>query len=372
VSSKQKITSKKSPQTMEDLLSLYGKSVKGLTKGDHVHGVIIEKLPGKMIVDIGGKSEGIVAEKAYKEAESLIKELNIGDEIDAQVIVPETQDGFTILSLRQATKNATWDRIKKAKENITSISVEVKVITPAGVMVDVNGLTGFIPRSQLGREVSKNIQNLIGKRLAVTVIDLDRDSNKVILSEKEISEKEELILARQAMKEIKEGEVFDGVVSTLYDFGGFVKIIVSKVGKKRTEEVELEGLVHVSEIAWDKISKPDDVLSLGEEVRVKVIGKGGGKLALSIKQIQKDPWDQVTQKYPKEKRLKGKVTKLTDFGVFVQLEPGIEGLIHMTKIPPGKRFNRGDEADVIIEEIDKEGKKISLGLILTEKPIGYK
>ena len=358
------------PRTMEELLAMYGASVRRFSLGDKVTGTITEKLPGKVIVDIGGKSEGVIAEKAYKESESLIKTLNVGDEIHAQVIVSETPDGYTVLSLRQATADASWKKIDEAKEKGTPIAVEVKNVTSAGVMTEISGLTGFIPKSQLGREVSKNIQNMIGKKIEVTVIDSDRGMNKVVLSEKEVSEKEEMALAKSALGEIKDGDVFEGVVTTIYDFGCFVKI--ETVLKKTKEKIELEGLVHISELSWDKVAKSEDVVEVGDKVKVKVIGKSNGKLALSIKQVKGDPWFDVAEKYKKDTRIEGEVVKLTDFGVFVQLQPGIEGLIHMTKIPPGKKLSKGDKVNVYIEEIDPIAKKISLGLVLTEKPVGYR
>ena len=136
--------------------------------------------------------------------------------------------------------------------------------------------------------------------------------------------------------------------------------------------MEVEGLVHVSELAWGKVDKPSDVVSEGQKIKVKVIGLKDGKLALSMRQAQKDPWDEVTDKYKPETRVSGKVTRMSDFGAFVQLEPGIEGLVHLTKIPPGTRLSEGQEIDVYVEEVDAKARKLSLGLVLTKKPIGYK
>jgi len=130
--------------------------------------------------------------------------------------------------------------------------------------------------------------------------------------------------------------------------------------------------VHISELSWEKVSSPDDVVSQGDKVKVKIVAKRNGKLAFSIKQALEDPWEKVEKKYKKDKRVRADITRVTDFGVFVQLEPGIEGLIHITKIPPGKKLVKGDKVDVYVEDIDKENRKIALGLVLTEKPVGYK
>ena len=365
-----KTSSKKrgEPQTMEELLSLYGGPKFSFSVGNMIKGKIIRIEPQRVVVDIGGKSEGIVAEKAFNEAGEFIKTLNVGDEIEARVLVSETKDGYTILSLRRAKEEAVWKRIEEAQEKQTPISVEGKGVTSAGVTVDIEGMTGFIPASQLGKEVSENLQRLIGQKFEVIVIDFDKTVKKIILSEKEVSEKEEVAAARSAIENIKEGETFEGEVTTIFDFGVFVKI---EWGSGKTK-IPLEGLVHISELSWEKVSSPNDVATPGDKVKVKVIGKRNGKLAFSIKQALEDPWIKVEEKYKKDKKVGAKITRVTDFGVFVQLESGIEGLIHMTKIPPGKKLVRGDAVDVYIEEIDKENRKISLGLVLTEKPVGYK
>ena len=358
------------PQTMGELLAMYGGLDFSHSVGSKVKGKIVSIGSARVLVDIGGKNEGMVAEKAFKEAEDFIKTLKVGDEVEATVLVSETSDGYTILSFRQASGNALWKKIEEMAIKETPIDVVGKGVTGSGMTVEVYNLTGFIPTSQFGKEASKNLQVLIGKKFKAVIIDFDKDIRKVVLSEKEVSEKDELERARDALKNIKEGEVFDGVVSTIYDFGCFVKIVVPE--KKTKTTIPLEGLVHVSELSWEKVSNPADVVSEGDKVKVKVIGKRNDKLALSIKQIEEDPWKSVLSRYESDAKAKGRVTRVTDFGIFVQLEPGLEGLIHITKIPPGKNLGRGDEVQVYVEGIDKENKRISLGLVLTEKPIGYK
>ncbi|KKQ44213.1 MAG: 30S ribosomal protein S1 [Candidatus Woesebacteria bacterium GW2011_GWA1_37_8] len=354
---------------MEGLLSKYSKNFKSFNKGEKISGTVLEISPNRVIVDIGGKSEGLVAEKAFKEAEEYIKSLKVGDTVDAAVIIPETRDGFTILSFRKAKFDTLWEILLRSRDDGLPLTVEGKNVTNSGIMVEVKGLSGFIPNSQLGKDALENAENLIGKKFQAVVIDVDREDNKVILSEKEVSEKDELALARRAIEETEEGETFEGQVASIYDFGVFVKI------EKKTKEgemVPLEGLVHISELSWEKTRRSDDAVSIGETVKVKVIGKTKGKLALSIKQATANPWDTIAEKYPKDKRVTGEITRHSDFGVFVALEPGVEGLVHITKIPPATSYERGDKVDVYIEEVDAENKKISLGLILTSKPVGYK
>ena len=357
------------PQTMEELLAQYGGGIRGFSQGDIVRGKVIAKEPNKLVLDIGGKSEGVVAEKAYKEAENFIKTLQIGDEVTASVIIPETPDGVVILSLRAAAGKAFWEKLLKAKEEKLELSGEVKGINPSGVMLDVNGLTGFIPNSQLGKEASQSKASLVGKRLKALVIEIDRGSNKIILSEKAVSEAGDMELARKALEKIKEGEIYDGIVTSIYDFGCFVKIDIP-LDKKET--AILEGLVHISEMSWEKVDNLKKRLAEGDKVKVKVIGIKDSKLALSIKQTLKDPWEKAVEKYKADAKVKGKVVKISDFGVFVALEQGVEGLVHMTKIPPGMKFSEGDEVNVYVEEVDEKARKISLGLVLTTKPVGYK
>ena len=369
MASKKSIKSTKSsePKSMEALLAKYG-GVKIYSRGDRVKGKVIDKRPKALIVDIGGKSEGMVAESAYEEAKDFIETLEIGDEIEARVIVSETPDGFTILSLRNAASTAAWDALSKAKKDEKEVSVVGKNVTQAGIIVDVHGLTGFIPNSQLGREASKLKDSLIDSSFKAIIIDLDKSQNRIVLSEKMVSEEETLKLIKQAIKNVKEDEVFEGKVTTVADFGVFVEIKVT-VGK---EEIPVEGLVHISEISWRKVGSASDAFQVGDRVKVKIIGKDKGKLAFSVKQAQKDPWDDVEKKYTPDTRVKGKVVKISDFGVFVEIEPGLEGLIHITKIPPNKKLKVEDEVNAYIEEVDKKERRLSLGLVLTAKPVGYK
>jgi len=365
-----KKTSRKSSEvkSMEELLAKYGGTPKGLSVGQKVTGRVTEITSNKLLLDIGAKTEGVVAEKAFDEARSFIKDLEIGDEIETEVLIPETPDGFAILSLRRSSQKAIWEKLEKAKKEKKPIIVLGKMVNPSGVVVEIMGINGFIPGSQIGKEVLKDTSSLIGKNFKAEVIELNKSSNKVVLSEKAVSEAEDIKLVKKASEKIIEGKIYDGVVTTVSDFGCFVRI-EEEIDK---EKVGIEGLVHISELSWEKIDKTKDFVKEGAKVKVKVIGKKNGRLSLSIKHAQKDPWEGVDKKYKKDKKVKGKVMRISDFGIFVQLEPGVEGLIHLTKIPPGKRYERGQEVNCYIEEVDVNSRKVSLGLVLTAKPVGYK
>ena len=353
---------------MDSLLAKYKDNFKVFSKGDRVRGKVVQKLPKRLILDIAGKSEGMVSERAYDETRGFIENLEIGDEVDGVVLIPENAEGYTIVSLRKAAASASWDKLIKAKENGKVVDVTGRFPNPSGLMVEVYGLYGFIPNSQLSQDVLKNKEKYIGQQLPSIVLEVDESSNRLIFSEKAISEGITPKLVAKAIGEVKEGDKLEGVVTTVSDFGCFVEFKV-KVDKK---EIPLEGLVHVSELAWEKVGRPSDVVRKGQKVKVKVISTKGGRIALSMKQAQDDPWTNIGKKYKVEQKVTGKVVKMTDFGAFVQLEPGVEGLIHITKIPPEQHLRVGDEVKAVIEEIDTVQRKMSLGIVLTQKPLLYK
>lgn len=354
--------------TMAELLASAQTKVIGFSSGQKIRGKVLAKDAKSLILDIGGKSEGVVTEKAFVEARDFIKSLNVGDEVWATVLVPETKDGVVLLSLRQAAADSSWDKLLKAKDNKDIVHVLGRGVNPSGVTVEIEGVVGFIPQSQLGKIASKNPQELIGKYFDARIIEVDKAANKVVLSEKEISEASDIKLQKEALEKVKEGEIYGGVITTVANFGCFVKIGV-EVEKKK---VFVEGLVHISELSWSKVKNPSDTFSEGDRVKVKTIGIKGGKLSFSIKTAGQDPWDAASDKYRQEEKVTGTVTKISDFGVFVEVEPGIEGLIHTTKIPPGRRLKEGEKINCYVENIDTKVRKLSLGLVLTSKPIGYK
>ena len=353
--------------TMADLLASKKVSF-GLKVGQKVKGRVVEKNSKALFLDIGGKSLGMVTGKALSEAKGFARQLEVGDEVEGSVLIPETPDGYTIISLRDSAKTFVWNKIEKIYREAKELSLEVKNSGQSGVTVEILGLTGFVPMSHLTKETLKDVNNLSGKMLRLKIIDFDKSSNRLILSEKAVVEAKEIEDQKEALASLKEGEVYEGEVTTVTDFGAFVKLPAKLKGKK----VEVEGLVHASEIAWGKSIKPSEVLKEGDKVKVKVLEIKDGRMALSIKQAEGDPWEKVEKKYKPEMKLEGEVVKISDFGAFIALEPGIEGLLHITKIPPTTRLKIGDKINVYIDEIDTKERRISLGLVLTTKPVGYK
>ncbi|MFC1625062.1 30S ribosomal protein S1 [Patescibacteria group bacterium] len=361
-----KTSKSKEPTSMEELLAQSKSKIKGFSKGEKIIGRVVSKNSKSLVLDIGGKSEGLVAESAFIEARDLIKTLEVGDEINAVVIIPEDRGGNVLLSLRHAANNAIWEKLENYKKEKKEISVKGRSASKAGLMVEVEGLYGFIPASQIAKKYI-DFEELVDKKLKAKIIDLNRRNNKIVLSEKEVSEAGEIKLNKEALEKIKEGEIYEGKVTTITNFGCFVKLDI-----KGVKEVDVEGLVHISELSWEKIRKVSDLLKVGDKVKIKVLEVRDGRLSLSMKHAQKDPWEDIAKKYKADQKIKGKITKKSDFGMFVQLEPGVEGLVHITKIPPATNFRTGDQIDCYIEEIDSKEKRISLGITLTSKPIAYK
>lgn len=370
-----KSTSIKKEPTMAELLAGAKNKVRKLEKGQRIEATVLSKNSTNVIFDVGGKSEGIVKEKGYTDAKEYIEGLKVGDKVLVTVLVPETRDGITILGLKDAAKDISWEKLAKAKESGEAVPVLGKGVSAPGFVVDVMGIEGFIPTSQLGKEITGNAQNLVGKYFKARVMEVDKMNNKIVLSEKEISEAGDIALIKEALKIIKEGDIYDGVVTTVATFGAFVKISVpvkKAVPAGRQEKAEVEGLVHVSELSFSRVNLPSDVIKVGDMVKVKVLASRDSKLALSIKGAAKDPWNEVEAKFKAGDKVTGKIVRASDFGYFVELLPGVEGLIHITQVPPTVKLTVGEEVKCSVEEVNVKDKRIALGLVLTSIPLGYK
>lgn len=359
-------SSNKNPQTMEDLLSSTAYKFQGLKKGQTVIGTITQLTPKSMLVDIGFKTEGMVAEREFEAVRDFFKTLKLGDKMSFQVVNPESESGQILLSLRKTASSQGWQKLQEAKEKKQELSVIVSQVSRNGLLVEAFGLTGFIPYSQIGSSLQSTLNDLTGKKITVRVVELDEAGEKLVFSEKAVSEKEKILETQKAIKKVKIGEEFQGAVSGITPFGIFVQISVDKT--------PVEGLVHISEISWEKVDDPNTFLKVGDEVTVKVIGSDeeAGRLGLSLKQTTADPWLNLVTKYPVETHISGKVAKLTSFGAFVEIEPNLTGLIHISKIPAEKKIHVGDEVTCFVEGIEPDKRRLSLGLALKEKPVGYK
>ena len=356
----QKSKVKNEPVTMEELLAATGYTIKTFKRGDVVEGTVTEVAGRTVFVDVGGKMEAVVAEGEYEPSKDYLRALKPGEKITGVVVSPESDSGQIILSLRRAVEDSRWKALEKAHEEDQILEVKVKETTRGGLLVEADGAYGFIPSSQLSREVGDK------QILKVKIIEVDRAENRLVMSEKAVSEAVEIEARKKALGVVKSGEVYEGKVTGLVPFGAFVEIKIKK-------DV-LEGLVHISEISWEKVDEVGKTLKEGDKVKVMVIGldEENGKLALSLKRLSDDPWKVMAAKYPVDSKHKGKVTKIAPYGVFVHLEKGIEGLIHASKMPAEATFVEGQEVEVFVESVDMDKRRLSLGGVLTEKPVGYK
>ena len=358
-----KAPAERAPQTMDELLKQTNYPLRGWKRGDEVEGILMEKTRKALYLDIGGKTEGMVIDREMKAAWDFIKGLKVGDKITAIVTQPENDAGHTLLSLKRAAGDAIWQEFEEKLKTGEITRVVGLEVNKGGLIVEIRGLQGFVPTSQFSGAWMGKISQLIGRAIEVKPIEVDRQNNRLIFSEKEVSEAELIKEIAKILKKIKIGEIFEGEVTGVMPFGLFVKVKKS-----------LEGLVHISEISWEKVDDPSKFFKQGDKVKVKVLAvdQKTGKLNLSIKQLQPDPWDKIEEKYPVDSKVKGEVIRLAPFGAFVALGPGIEALIHISKIPAEKTLKAGDKVDCFVESIDKEARRMSLGLVLKEKPVGYK
>lgn len=350
-------------QTMDDLLKSY--SFHGFKRGEVIEGTITVKSNKTVWVDIGGKTEGLILNKEIKTARDYVNKLKVGDKVTVSIYQPENDKGYPLLSFKKTLNDFVWSDFEEKLKSGEPFKVRGKEINKGGLVVDVNGSAGFIPSSCFGMKWSGKIKDLIGKDFEAKLIEADQEKNRLILSEKDVSEQGLIEEQKEALEKIKVGENFNGEVSGVMPFGLFVKV---------KSDYPLEGLVHISEISWEKVDDPSKFYKQGDKVKVKVliVDKKTGKLNLSIKQLLEDPWEEIEKTYPIESRVKGEITRMAPFGAFVSLNKGIEGLIHVSKIPAGKSLKPGDKVDCFVESIDKKARKMSLGIVLSEKPIGYK
>jgi len=290
--------------------------------------------------------------------------LKVGDEVTAVVVEDENESGMVVLSLRKASQANAWDRFEKAFKDGEIVEVVVTEANKGGLLLDVDGIKGFIPVSQLApihyprvdgadaNQILLRLKKLVGQKFRCKVINVDRATGKMILSERAAIESQ----STDSLKKLKVGDVMDGAVSGVVKFGIFVTF------------GGLEGLVHISEIAWGHVSNPHQYAKVGDPVRVQIIGIEKEKLSLSIKRLMKDPWEQIAEKYPIGSVVNGTINRFSQFGAFVQLEDDINGLIHLSEISdkkiedPKEVLAIGDQVKATVINIDRDEHRIGLSL----------
>ncbi len=355
-------------KSMAELLKKVKYPLRGLKKGEFLTGVVAEKKKNTVFIDIGAKTEGIVTGKELDLVRDFSNQLKVGDKVKVQVRVPENEHGQILLSLRQAAREKAWAFFTKKLKSQSPIEVIGREINRGGVVVNAPyGILGFIPGSQIGQKYQHRPENLLQKKISVQVLEVDPEKNRLVLSERMVSEPEIVAREQKIIAKTKIGQKFSAEITRVEPFGLFVRVNLDP--KKK---IQVEGLVHISEVSWDKVTNLNQLYHRGETVKVALLRRDNNRLQFSIKRLSPDPWLDIEKKYPYETAIKGTVTKVTNFGVLVRFEPGIEGLIHISKIPQGMTFKEGEKINCYVEKIDKEHRRLSLEIEQTKKPLLYK
>lgn len=369
---KSSVTSLPLPQTMEELLAATGYQLKGLKKSDVIEGTISRVSPKEITVDIGRKTECVVIDRELETYKDALLSLKPGDRVVCQVIVEENDRGNPVVSLRRSIFEKRWSEIAAKQKSAESVEVLFKEPVRGGILVDYGGIRGYIPQSQLDSDLVKKLDKLTGRRVMVKVLEVDEATNRLVFSQRQAVEGEALARQKEILSLVPVGESVQATITGVVPFGAFAKFSVAKDGEEESHDVE--GLIHISEIAWEKVDDPNAYLKVGDALKVKVVGvdEQTGKLTLSLKQLLPDPWEHVLDMFEKDSVVKGTVSRVTPFGVFVELSPGIEGLIHISRVSPGEEPKAGEEITCTVEDIKPELRKVSLSMTLTEKPVGYR
>lgn len=357
---------------MAELLAKNQRKIVNPKVDSQVEGVIVSKGAKSLVVDIGAKTEGLIIGKEFELAKEYIANLSVGQTISVVVIDSESNKNQILLSLRQAANKQKWDFFYQALQTGEILEVKGVEINKGGLIVLINGIRGFIPSSQFGKQYLGRLPKLRGETIKVKTIEVEHEKNRLIFSEKYVSEEKELAQKAAAMKAVKAGDVYEGVVSGVMNFGLFITAEVSVNDKGEIGLVE--GLVHISEISWEKVTHPSNYYQLGDRLKVKVIDADPEheKLNLSIKQLTQDPWLTIEKRYPVGSVVSGVVSRIEQFGIFVNVESGVDGLIHNSKLESDQQLKKGDKISVNIESIDQENKRMSLTLVTNQLPVDYK
>lgn len=340
------------PQTMADLLKQVEKPIVVPQAGERITGTIVKKSDDELVLDIGAKTLAAVSDRELDIAQDYVKDLEEGDQLEATVFSAENTRGYIQLSLRQAAVDARWDYFKEALDEDQELTAHGLETNKGGMIVRVNDVRGFVPSSQFGKEYIGKIDKLIGQNFKVKAIEVDREQNRLIFSERHVSEAEELALRESALDIVESGEVYEGVVSGVMHFGLFVTVEIPI--KNEDGLGNIEGLVHISEISWEKVDHPKNYHRVGDRIEVRVLGvdEKTNKLNLSIKQLSDDPWQGLDKEYPVGTTVDGVVTRIEPFGVFVNIKEGVDGLMHTSKLSPDKTYQEDEEVTVTVESVE--------------------
>lgn len=344
--------------TMDELLE--SSSVNSLTTGDVVQGQVTAVKKNEVWIDLGAQGVGVVMRREIGYGQKL----EPGQEITVSVIDPEMDEGYALLSMKRAVKDRGWDELQRVHEANEIVEIVPYDANRGGLLVEMEGIRGFLPVSQLAAahyprvsgadkdEILQKLHSLTNKPLRVRVLDVSRKDNKLIFSEKE-AVKDDM---QDRFSKLAVGEKVEGVITGVIDFGAFVNVD------------GIEGLIHISEISWERVDNPRNYVKVGEEVKAKIIAIDKDRLSLSIKQMSEDPWLEQVKAFKKGDAVEGKVTRITPFGAFVQISPSVEALVHVSEmsddesVDPEQLFQLNEKKQFKVLDIDTENRKIALSL----------
>ena len=342
----------------EDFQTLYEESLKTLEEGQILRGIVVDITPDHVTVDVGYKSEGQIPMQEFLKRDKKV-DVKIGDRIDVLLERKESEEGLLTLSKEKADRINVWKEISRSCREGEVIEGEIVGKVKGGLSVDIGRIQAFLPGSQIDIKPIRNLDALIGQRLKFKVIKFNRKRNNIVLSRRVLLDEERKELREGTLKNLKEGDVVEGTVKNLTDYGAFIDL------------GGMDGLLHITDISWGRIGHPSEKLSVGDRIKVKVLhfDREKEKVSLGLKQALPDPWESVEQRYPMGLRHKGKVVNVTDYGVFVELEEGVEGLVHISELTwskkmkhPSKIVHIGDAVEVMVLDCDPIKRRISLGM----------
>ncbi|MDQ4084110.1 MAG: 30S ribosomal protein S1 [Actinomycetota bacterium] len=327
--------------------------------GDIVEGDVVRIDMDEVLVDIGYKSEGLIPanELSIRKGADPHEIVELGQHVEALVLQKEDADGRLILSAKRAAFEKAWNRIEEAHAEQHTVEGPVIEVVKGGLIIDI-GLRGFLPASLVDIRRVRNLDSFLGQRLGCKVIELNRSRNNVVLSRRAVLEEERKEERHRILTTLQEGDVITGTVSNLVDFGAFVDL------------EGIDGLIHISELSWNHVDHPSEVVEVGEEVQVKVleVDRDRERISLGLKQTRKDPWQEIVERVNVGETIHGRVTKLVSFGAFVEVAEGVEGLIHISELAdhhvetPDEIVRSGDEVDARIIDVDAKRRRLSLSL----------
>jgi len=350
--------------TMEEYLDQEEASSKRIAHGDIIDGVVVRVDPDEVLVDVGSKSEGVISSRELGTKEAGTPDLQAGDHIKVFVLQPENEDGNVVLSLRRARAESVWLKAQDKQVSGELMEAEVREQNKGGLIVNILGLRGFLPTSQVSRSYSANLQELVGQRIGVKILEVNRKRNRLIVSQKAAFDEDRARQRTELFDRLKVGDDVRGKVSGLTSYGAFVNLGAA------------DGLIHISELSWDRVANVGDVLEVGKEVDVRVIKLDAdtSRISLSLRQLGVDPWDHIEKRYPPGAVIEGEVTKTKKYGAFLQIGDGIEGLLHISELAwehvehTEDVVQVGQTLKVRVLQADRARRRISLSLKQAEDP----